>query len=226
MNPLRVAITGGTSGLGLALVREFRRRGARVALVARTASAVAEVARTHRAHGVVGDVARKEEIHPIALQITAALGGLDVLINNASSLGPVPSRCSPTASVRISRSRSRRTCLAHSASRKRCSAHLPRLRARARRRGAQRLERCGDQCLRAMGCLWCFEGGATPLERDLERGARRGGRAFPLARPGRHGHAAARPCCTGRRSGDAQEARSRGRELADAVVDALAKEHA
>jgi NAD(P)-dependent dehydrogenase (short-subunit alcohol dehydrogenase family) len=88
-NALRVAITGGTSGLGLALVRELRRRGARVAFVARTAHAVKEVALVHQAHGIVGDVARKEEIHPIALQITAALGGLDVLVNNASSLGPV-----------------------------------------------------------------------------------------------------------------------------------------
>ena len=90
MNDLKVAITGGTSGLGLALVREFRRRGARVAFVARTASAVAEVARSQQAHGIVGDVARKEDIHPMALQISAALGGLDVLVNNASSLGPVP----------------------------------------------------------------------------------------------------------------------------------------
>src|SRR5438067_2248505 len=90
MNPLRVAITGGTSGLGRALVREFRRRGARVAFVARTASAVAEVARACGAHGIVGDVARKQDIHPLALQIGAALGGLDVLVNNASSLGPVP----------------------------------------------------------------------------------------------------------------------------------------
>src|SRR4051794_20411528 len=90
MHQLRVAITGGTSGLGLALVREFGRRGARVALVARTAGAVAEVARTCGAHGIVGDVARKRDIHPIAVQISAALGGLDVLVNNASSLGPVP----------------------------------------------------------------------------------------------------------------------------------------
>src|SRR2546425_396813 len=85
---LRVAITGGTSGLGLALVREWRRRGARVAFVAR--GAVEDVARQHQAHGIVGDVARKEDTHPIALQITAALGGLDVLVNNASSLGPTP----------------------------------------------------------------------------------------------------------------------------------------
>jgi NAD(P)-dependent dehydrogenase (short-subunit alcohol dehydrogenase family) len=41
-------------------------------------------------HGIVGDIARKEDIHPIALQIVAALGGLDVLVNNASSLGPMP----------------------------------------------------------------------------------------------------------------------------------------
>ena len=43
-----------------------------------------------KTHGIVGDVARKDEIHPIAIQIASALGGLDVLINNASSLGPVP----------------------------------------------------------------------------------------------------------------------------------------
>ena len=41
-------------------------------------------------HGIVGDVARKNDTHPLALQIDAALGGLDVLVNNASSLGPVP----------------------------------------------------------------------------------------------------------------------------------------
>ena len=90
MNPLRVVITGGTSGLGLALVREFRRRGASVAFVARTTAAVRQVASQHQAHGIVGDVARKEDIHRIALQATAALGGVDVLINSASSLGPTP----------------------------------------------------------------------------------------------------------------------------------------
>ena len=91
MNDLRVAITGGTSGLGLALVRELRRRGARVAFVARSRERVDQVVRDHPGtYGVVGDVARKEDIHPIALQVTAALGGLDVLVNNASSLGPTP----------------------------------------------------------------------------------------------------------------------------------------
>jgi NAD(P)-dependent dehydrogenase (short-subunit alcohol dehydrogenase family) len=87
---LRVAITGGTSGLGLALVRQLSARGARVAFVARTPAAVARTAADTAAHGIVGDVGRKEDIHPIALQVTGALGGLDILVNNASSLGPTP----------------------------------------------------------------------------------------------------------------------------------------
>jgi len=88
---LRVAVTGGTSGLGLALVQALRDRGAAVAFVARQPQRVRDVAREHPgAHGIAGDVSRKDETYPLALRITAALGGLDVLINNASSLGPVP----------------------------------------------------------------------------------------------------------------------------------------
>jgi NAD(P)-dependent dehydrogenase (short-subunit alcohol dehydrogenase family) len=88
---LRVAITGGTSGLGLALVQQLSSSGARVAFVARNAQRVAEVARAHPGtHGLVGDVSRQADIYPLALQITAALDGLDVLVNNASHLGPTP----------------------------------------------------------------------------------------------------------------------------------------
>jgi len=87
---LRVAVTGGTSGLGLALVEELSRQGARVAFVARRRPGVERVAREHGAHGITGDVSVKEEIHPLALQILGALGGLDVLIDNASHLGAVP----------------------------------------------------------------------------------------------------------------------------------------
>jgi len=89
--PLRVAITGGTSGLGLALVREFVRQRAQVAFVARGAERVAQVAKENSGtHGITGDISRKEDIYPIAMQICGALGGLDVLINNASDLGPTP----------------------------------------------------------------------------------------------------------------------------------------
>ena len=88
---LRAAITGGTSGLGLALVDELRSRGARVAFVARTRQAVERVSLDRpNAHGIVGDISNIHQIHPIALQILGALDGLDVLVNNASHLGPVP----------------------------------------------------------------------------------------------------------------------------------------
>ena len=87
---LRVAVTGGTSGLGLALVRTLSARGARVAFIARSATAVKRVARETGACGIVGDIGRKEDAHPIALEVTWSLGGLDALINNASSLGPTP----------------------------------------------------------------------------------------------------------------------------------------
>lgn len=88
---LRVAVTGGTSGLGLALVTQLHAQGANVAFVARDAARVADTARRlPGTHGIVGDVSKKADIYPIALQVSAALDGLDVLVNNASSLGPVP----------------------------------------------------------------------------------------------------------------------------------------
>src|SRR5436190_14636561 len=88
---LRVAITGGTSGLGLALVRELLGRGAHIAFVARGREGVERVVRQHPGtHGIVGDVSKKADIHPIAIQIVGLLGGLDILINNASDLGPAP----------------------------------------------------------------------------------------------------------------------------------------
>jgi NAD(P)-dependent dehydrogenase (short-subunit alcohol dehydrogenase family) len=88
---LRVAVTGGTSGLGLALVERLAAEGADVAFVARGSERLDAVARRlPQAHPVRGDVSRKEDAHVIALEVLAALGGLDVLVNNASSLGPVP----------------------------------------------------------------------------------------------------------------------------------------
>ena len=87
----RILVTGGTSGLGRALVRDFHARGAHVAFVARTPSRVETTAAEEPGTlGIVADVADKHAIHAIALQVLGWLGGLDVLVNNASSLGPVP----------------------------------------------------------------------------------------------------------------------------------------
>jgi NAD(P)-dependent dehydrogenase (short-subunit alcohol dehydrogenase family) len=91
LDDVRAAVTGGTYGLGRALVRELVRRGARVAFVARNRATVDEMARAQPStYGIAGDVSKKRDIHKIALQVLGNLGGLDVLVNNASSLGPVP----------------------------------------------------------------------------------------------------------------------------------------
>src|SRR5919198_2848472 len=82
---VRIAITGGTSGLGLALVRRLSWLGARVAFVARTAADVEHTGLKTGALGIVGDVGRKEDIHPIALQVTAGLGGLPGFFQKKSS---------------------------------------------------------------------------------------------------------------------------------------------
>ena len=90
-------ITGGSRGLGLALGKALAAAGARVVLVARDPAAlraaVAEIRdRGGEAEAIVADVADKEATYAIAGQAAALVGPIDLLINNASSLGPVPLR--------------------------------------------------------------------------------------------------------------------------------------
>lgn len=91
-------ITGGSRGLGLALGRELAARGSAVVLVAREeqalAAAVAEV-RAHggKAFGIAADVGDPAATFAIAGQAAARVGRpIDLLVNNASALGPVPLR--------------------------------------------------------------------------------------------------------------------------------------
>lgn len=93
----RVLITGASRGLGEALALELGHRGARLALVARSAAPLEDVARRVREAGGVAvalaaDVAKKEDIHRISGAAAALLGGVDVVVHNAGTLGPVPLR--------------------------------------------------------------------------------------------------------------------------------------
>jgi len=90
-------VTGGSRGLGAALGKALAREGARVMLVARGEADVERVAAEIRAaggeaHALVADVGAKEDIHRIAGAAAGLVGGLDILIHNASTLGPTPLR--------------------------------------------------------------------------------------------------------------------------------------
>jgi NAD(P)-dependent dehydrogenase (short-subunit alcohol dehydrogenase family) len=86
-------ITGASRGLGLALARELAPRGWTLLLDARGPAALQAAARELAAHtrvlAIPGDVS--DPAHRAALAAAAReLGGLDALVNNASTLGPSP----------------------------------------------------------------------------------------------------------------------------------------
>ena len=88
-------VTGGSRGLGAALGETLAKRGARVVLVAREEKALAKVVQKIRAeggeaHGIAFDVGDKESAHRITGAAAALVGPIDVLVQNASTLGPLP----------------------------------------------------------------------------------------------------------------------------------------
>jgi NAD(P)-dependent dehydrogenase (short-subunit alcohol dehydrogenase family) len=86
-------ITGASRGLGLALARVLAGRGWRLVIDARGTEALDrardELAARTDVRAVVGDVA--EEFHlDQMVKAARSLGGLDLVVNNASLLGPSP----------------------------------------------------------------------------------------------------------------------------------------
>ena len=91
-------VTGGSAGLGLALVRALAAQGWRVVTDGRSAEKFKEADLPDRVTVVVGDLTDADHRDRL-LAAVASYGRLDLLVHNASTLGPLPMR--PLAEVDI-----------------------------------------------------------------------------------------------------------------------------
>lgn len=84
----RALVTGGTKGIGLAVVRELLNLGAEVVFTARNEQEVEELEQLlqqegHKAWGLAGDVALKGDRQQMLSFVEQQWGALHVLVNNA-----------------------------------------------------------------------------------------------------------------------------------------------
>jgi NAD(P)-dependent dehydrogenase (short-subunit alcohol dehydrogenase family) len=97
LNGMAALVTGASRGLGRALAERLAREGARVVLVARGGGALHEVVSGIRssggvAHGLMADLGDKHAVYPLAAAAAELVGPIDLLVHNASELGPTPLR--------------------------------------------------------------------------------------------------------------------------------------
>ena len=89
LNGLRVMVSAGAAGIGLAIARAFVREGARVSVCDVDAAALAALAQSDASlHAAACDVSQRDEVAHWFQGALAHLGGLDCLINNAGIAGP------------------------------------------------------------------------------------------------------------------------------------------
>ena len=79
------AVTGGASGLGLAVAKALRDEGAEVAILDIAAEGVAAAAKSVGALGLVCDVADASAVDRAVAEVVKAFGGVDILISNAGT---------------------------------------------------------------------------------------------------------------------------------------------
>jgi 3-oxoacyl-[acyl-carrier protein] reductase len=102
----RAVICGGSRGIGRAVALGFAAAGADVSICARSAEALeqtrAEIAgHGHRAHAASVDVSDAGAIGAYVAQAAAALGGIDILVNNASAFGSADNEQAWVASLAV-----------------------------------------------------------------------------------------------------------------------------
>jgi 3-oxoacyl-[acyl-carrier protein] reductase len=83
MEPQRFLITGGSQGIGAALVARARQLGNQVVFTGRDHARVQQVASETGAHGIEADVANGDDNARTVSVCRDQMGGVDVLVNNA-----------------------------------------------------------------------------------------------------------------------------------------------
>lgn len=89
----RVAlVTGGTSGIGLAVARGLAAAGLAVFICARTAESLEMTVKElraagHEADGARADVSKRKDVRALLAAVTGRYGRIDVLVNNAGRSG-------------------------------------------------------------------------------------------------------------------------------------------
>jgi NAD(P)-dependent dehydrogenase (short-subunit alcohol dehydrogenase family) len=83
---LRVLVTGGTRGIGRAVVETFLAEGAAVAFCARDAAAVDATEKELGAHGTCLDVGDQDALAAWVRDAADRLGGIDIVVSNVSAL--------------------------------------------------------------------------------------------------------------------------------------------
>lgn len=76
-------VTGGTGGIGLAIARRFQNDGLRVAVLDLDQPQAREIAAEHGLTFIGADLSQREDCRRAIDETVTALGGLDVLVNNA-----------------------------------------------------------------------------------------------------------------------------------------------
>jgi len=79
----RLIITGGSQGIGAALVEQARAAGHQVTFTGRDRARVEALVATTGAHGLVADVTRSDDNARTVDEALRCMGGIDVLVNNA-----------------------------------------------------------------------------------------------------------------------------------------------
>jgi NAD(P)-dependent dehydrogenase (short-subunit alcohol dehydrogenase family) len=86
---LRVLVTAGAAGIGLAIARGFVREGAKVLVCDVDDAALSALAGSDAAFARMNcDVSDRSAVERLFADVSANLGGLDVLVNNAGIAGP------------------------------------------------------------------------------------------------------------------------------------------